>query len=80
MDRAAGTTSSTSTTATILSFVSNMVFNTPSVRAATLTEIIPAACPAANRLAALMVEINNEVGGREFMTTRRSAAAVPLPS
>ena len=46
-----------STTAVaILSLVSNMVFSTPSVRAATLTEITPAACPAANKLAALIVD------------------------
>ena len=54
----------TSTTArTVLSLVNNMAFITPSVRAATLTEIAPAAAfPAASRLAALIVEDATEAG------------------
>ena len=40
--------------ARVLSLFSSMAFSTPSVRAATLTEI--AACPAAKRLAALIVD------------------------
>ena len=55
---AIATTSSTAST--VLSLFSSMVFSTPSVRAATLTEI--AACPAAQRLAALIVDITTEAG------------------
>ena len=55
----------TSTTArTVLSLVNNIAFITPSVRAATWTEIVPvaAAFPAASRLAALIVEDATEAG------------------
>ena len=40
----------------------NMAFTTPSVRAATFAEITPAACPAAGRLAALIVDATRTGG------------------
>jgi hypothetical protein len=48
----------------VLILVTNMVFNTPSVRAATLAEMRPAAatCPAAKKAAALIVEDTTEGG------------------
>ncbi len=46
-----------SATTAILTLVSNMVFNTPSVKAATLAvTTVLAACPAATEIAALVVE------------------------
>jgi hypothetical protein len=58
-----------------------MAFSTPSVRAATLTEISPeaAACPAANRLAALIVEDTTEVGTPADATFCDSNAANDPP-
>jgi hypothetical protein len=51
------------TAITLFSFVSNMAFITPSVRAATLTEIAPVvAALAASRPAALTGEYATDVG------------------
>src|SRR5262249_21960123 len=57
-------TPTSSTAVAILSLVNNMVFNTPSVRAATLAETSPAgaARPAPNRIAALTVDPTNGDG------------------
>ena len=55
----------TSNTAILLvNLVNSMVFSIPSVKAATLAEIAPvaAACPAANRVAALIVEDASAAG------------------
>src|SRR6516164_9523169 len=50
-------TTTNSTAVATLILLCNMVFNTPSERAAALAEIRPAVvCPAATRLAALIVE------------------------
>src|SRR5205807_1324611 len=47
----------------IFSLVSNMAFSTPSVNAVTLAPTTPdAACPAANKLAALTVEVTKGNG------------------
>src|SRR5262249_43003372 len=61
--------------------VRNMVFNPPSVSAATLTEITPAAAarPAANRPAALMVHATTEVGAEADATFCASTAASDAP-
>ena len=66
-----------STAVAILSLVSTMAFSTPSVRAATVTEVTPeaAACPAANRPAALIVETTTEVGADAVAAFCASAAA-----
>src|SRR5437764_11730714 len=58
--RASPTTSTTDSTPLIL--VANMAFTTPSVRAATSAETTPAACPAASRLAALIVDATRAGG------------------
>src|SRR5262249_45949444 len=61
----------------LLSFVMNIVFSTPSVRTATLTEIAPvaAAFPAANSVAALIVEDITEAGTPADPTFCESTAA-----
>src|SRR5262245_2464544 len=50
------------TASTPLILVPNMAFTTPSVRATTLAETTPAACPAASRLAALIVDATRAGG------------------
>src|SRR5437763_7565098 len=65
---------------TPFSLLINMAFSTPSVRAATLTEIPPAAaCPAANRLAALLKEDTTEDGTPADATFCASTAAHAPP-
>src|SRR5262245_50722996 len=65
---------------TFFNFVSNMAFNTPSARAATLTETAPVAatCPAANTLAAWTVETTTEFGTAADATWWDSAAVKAL--
>src|SRR5437879_1133793 len=75
--------SSTRTPIRTLNLDQNMAVSTPSVRAATLAEMTPVATtpPAANRLAALIVEINNKVGTQaDAASCERIAASDPLDS
>lgn len=71
---------SSSTAVVLFSFVTSMVFSTPSVRAATLTEIRPVvACPAAKKLAAWIVEDTTEAGTPADAAFRDSTAANAPP-
>jgi hypothetical protein len=69
------------TTDTASSLVRNIAFSTPSVRAATLTEIAPvaAACPAVSSVAALIVEDTTEVGTPADATFSDSTTANAPP-
>src|SRR5207237_6361664 len=72
------TATTTSTASTRLILVTNMVFITPSVRAATLPGITPVtACPAAKRFETLIVDATSAGGADAADPADNTAAADP---